>query len=85
MNNKNIQRENGKELYKALRITMENRTFLPLRTTTQLHPQQIVAVNWMVEKESSLEHGGQLADDCGTGKAIHLHSDNSAMLTITRL
>jgi SNF2 family DNA or RNA helicase len=64
---------------------MENRTFLPLRTTTQLHPHQIVAVNWMAEKKSSLEQGGLLADDCGTGKVILLHSDNSAMLTITRL
>ena len=84
-NNENIQRENVKELCKTLRIIMENRTFLPLKTTTQLHLHQIVAVNWMVEKENGLEQGGLLTDDCDTSKVIPLHSDNSPMLTISRL
>ena len=84
MNNKDFQRENVEELYKALGITMENRTFLPLRTTTQLHPHQIVAVNWLTDKESGLEQSVLLADDCGTGKVILLHSDNSTILTVTR-
>ncbi|KAF8537190.1 hypothetical protein BDD12DRAFT_888355 [Trichophaea hybrida] len=49
---------------------MENRTFLPLKTTTQLHPHQIDAVNWMAEKENSLEQDGLLADHCSTGKTL---------------
>jgi hypothetical protein len=84
-NNKNFVRENVQEMCKVLGITMENRIFFPLRTTIQLHPHQILAVNWMAEKDSSLEQGGRWADDCGTGKVILLYSDNSALLTITRL
>ena len=54
MNNKNFYRENMEEVYNMLGITMENIIFLPLKTTTQIYPHQIVAVNWMVEKENSL-------------------------------
>ncbi|KAF8544228.1 hypothetical protein BDD12DRAFT_923568 [Trichophaea hybrida] len=48
----------------------ENWTFLPLKTSTQLHPHQIVAVDWMAEKENGLEQGGLLANDCGTGMTL---------------
>ena len=40
----------------------------PLQKPTQLQPDQIIAVNWIVEKENSLVKGGLFADDCGTGK-----------------
>ncbi|KAF8536360.1 P-loop containing nucleoside triphosphate hydrolase protein [Trichophaea hybrida] len=48
----------------------EDWIFLPLKTTTQIHPHQIVAVNCMVEKENGLEQSGLLADDCGTSKTL---------------
>jgi SNF2 family DNA or RNA helicase len=52
----------------ALGITKEIRTFKLLHKPTQLQPHQIIAVNWMAEKENSLPMSGLLADDCGTGK-----------------
>ncbi|KAF8543076.1 hypothetical protein BDD12DRAFT_802362 [Trichophaea hybrida] len=70
MNNENFQRENVEELCKTLGITMENRIFLPHKTTTQLDPHQIDAVNWMADMENGLEQGVLLADDCGTSKTL---------------
>ncbi|KAF8538324.1 hypothetical protein BDD12DRAFT_885409 [Trichophaea hybrida] len=35
-----------------------------------LHRYHMIAVNRMVKKEYSLERGGLLADDCGTGKTL---------------
>jgi SNF2 family DNA or RNA helicase len=68
MDNQEFQRENLEESKAALGITMETRTFKPLHKPTQLQPHQIIAVNWMAEKENSLAKGGLLADYCGTGK-----------------
>ena len=68
MDNQEFLRENLEESMTALGSTMENRTFKPLHKPTQLQPHQIIAVNWMTEKENSLAKGGLLADDCGTGK-----------------
>jgi SNF2 family DNA or RNA helicase len=66
--NQRFQRENLEESMSALGITMEIRTFKQLHKPMQFQPHQIIAVNWIAEKENSLAKGGLLADDCGTGK-----------------
>jgi len=58
MDNQEFQWENLEESMAALGITMEIRTFKPLYKPTQLQPHQIIAVNWMTEKENSLAKGG---------------------------
>jgi SNF2 family DNA or RNA helicase len=68
MDNRECQREHLKELTASLGITMGIRAFKPLHNLTELQPHQIIAVNWMAEKENSLAKGGLLAEDCGTGK-----------------
>jgi len=68
MCNQEFQREKLEESMAVFDITMEIRTFKPLLKTTQLQWHRIIAVNWMAEKKSTLEKGGLLADDCGTGK-----------------
>jgi SNF2 family DNA or RNA helicase len=68
MDNLQIQRDNLKESMAALGITMEMRTCRQLHKPMQLQPHQVIAVNWMAQKENSLVKGGLLADDYGTGK-----------------
>jgi len=68
MDNQEFQREILKESMAALGITMEIKNFKPLHKPTQFQPHQMIAVNWMAEKENSLAKGGLLADDCSTGK-----------------
>jgi SNF2 family DNA or RNA helicase len=68
MDNLEVQRENLEASMAAFGITMEIRTSKPLQKPTQLQLNQIIAVNWMAEKENCLVKGGLLADDCGTGK-----------------
>jgi SNF2 family DNA or RNA helicase len=68
MDNLEFQRENLKQSMAALGIALEIRTFKQLHKPMQLQPHQIIAVNWMAQKENSLVKGGLWADDCGTGK-----------------
>jgi SNF2 family DNA or RNA helicase len=68
MDKQQFQGQNLEESMAALGITMQIRTFRPLHKPTQLQPHQIIAVNWMTEKENSLAKGGLLADDYRTGK-----------------
>ena len=51
----------------AFGITMEIRTFKPLLKPMQLQPHQILAVNWIAERDNSFAKGGLAADDCGPG------------------
>ena len=87
MDNQEFQRENLKESIAALGITMETRTSTPQHKPMLLQPHQIIALNWMAEKENSFGKGGLLADDCGPGK-VRLCSASDilfATLTIIRL
>jgi SNF2 family DNA or RNA helicase len=68
MDNQEFNRENLEKSMAALGITMETRTFKPLHKPKQLQPHQLIAVNWMAEKQNSWANGGLLADDCGTAK-----------------
>ncbi|KAF8542393.1 hypothetical protein BDD12DRAFT_802946 [Trichophaea hybrida] len=70
MKNEICEREHMEESCQTLGITIENRTFMPLKPTNQLHPHWIVADDLMVEKENRVEQGGLLADDCGTGRTL---------------
>ncbi|KAF8543082.1 hypothetical protein BDD12DRAFT_875303 [Trichophaea hybrida] len=54
----------------AINNVHEAWTLLPLNTTTHLHLYHIIAVDWMVEKEYSLEQDGLLSDDCGTDQTL---------------
>jgi len=51
MDNQKFETENLEVLIAVLGITMETRSFQQLHNPTQL--QQIIAVNWMEQKENS--------------------------------
>jgi hypothetical protein len=58
MDTQEFQRDNLEESMAVLGITMEIRTLKLLPKPCQLQPHQIIAVNWMAEKENSLAKGG---------------------------
>jgi SNF2 family DNA or RNA helicase len=68
MDNEEFLREYLEESMAALGITMEIRMIKPLHKPTQVQLYQIIAGNWMAEKENSFMNGGILADYCGTAK-----------------
>jgi hypothetical protein len=74
MDNLQFQREILEESMAVLGITMEIRTLKLLNNPTHLPPHQIIAGNWMAEKENSMVNGSLLADDCCTGNISFCYS-----------